>query len=101
MKIKQAIQIGDNVTDIMKLRCISFVTKNPQPPKGFEITYYYHLYPGMMWDYKEDLSHRHVAFKGDWLVEDKDGHWHIMTDDEYKKRNTTEDSRPPQRVGTN
>ncbi len=85
MKFKQAVQIGDNVTDIMKLCCISFVGKNPQPPKGFEIPYYYHLYPGLMWDYREDLSHKHVALKGDWLCEDYEGWWHILKDYEYQQ----------------
>lgn len=85
VKFKQAVQIGDNVTDIMKLRCISYVSKNPQPPKGFEITYYYYLYPGLMWDYKKDLSHRHVAVKGDWLCEDEDGWWHIIGNEEYQR----------------
>ena len=84
-KFKQAVQIGDNVTDIMKLRCISYVSKNPQPPKGFEITYYYYLYPGLMWDYREDLKHRHVAYKGDWLCEDEDGWWHIIGNEEYQR----------------
>lgn len=85
VKFKQAVQIGDNVTDIMKLRCISYVSKNPQPPKGYEITYYYYLYPGLMWDYREDLSHKHVALKGDWLCEDYDGRWHILKDYEYQQ----------------
>ncbi len=85
MKFKQTIQIGRNVTYIMKLPCVSFVSKDPQPPKGFEIPYYYHLYPGLMWDYKEDLSHRHVAVKGDWLCEDSNGKWHALSDEEYRE----------------
>lgn len=84
-KFKQAVQIGDNVTDIIKLRCISFVDKNPQPPESFGLFYYYHLYPGLMWDYKMDLSHRHVAYKGDWLCEDENNRWHILSDEEYQR----------------
>ena len=77
----QAIRIGNNVTNIMKLRCISYVSKNPDLMCG----YHYHLYPGLMHDYKEDLSHRHVAHKGDWLCEVESGWWHILSDSEYKK----------------
>lgn len=80
MKFKQAIQIGDNVTDIMKLRCVSYVSKNPAIIKG---RYYYYLYPGFMWDYKEDLSHNYIARTGDWLCEDYNGDWHILNNKEY------------------
>lgn len=82
MKFKQAIQIGDNVTDIMKLRCVSYVSKNPAIIKG---RYYYYLYPGLMWDYKEDRSHNYIAHTGDWLCEDYDGWWHILKDYEYQQ----------------
>lgn len=82
MRFKQAVQIGDNVTDIINLRCINYVAKQP----CFEfLGYKYHLYAGLMWDYKEDLSHRHIAFKGDWLCEDHDGLWHILKDEEYQQ----------------
>ena len=80
MIFRQAIQIGDNVTDIMKLRCVSYATKNPP---GFGI--HYRLYAGLMWDYREDLTHKRIAFKGDWLCEDYDGLWHILKDEEYKQ----------------
>ena len=80
-KFAHAIKIGDNVTDIMKLFCVSYVSKDPVIEPG---NYYYHLYPGVMWDYKEDLSHKHIARKGDWLCQDYHGDWHILTDEEYK-----------------
>lgn len=85
-KFRFAIQIGDNVTDIFKLRCVSFISKNP-PICGP----HFHLYPGLMWDYKEDLSHRHVAHKGDWLCEDENGEWHILNDKEYKEHGKEEE----------
>ena len=44
----------------------------------------YHLYAGLMWDYKSDLSHNFIAFRGDWLIEHKDGCWQIMSNEEYK-----------------
>lgn len=92
MSIKKAIQIGDNVTDVIRLPCVvACIKKDDQ--QGFEWLEY---------RVKCGVSGRaQYAEKGDWLVEDTNGYWHIMTDDEYKKRKTTEDSRPPQRVGTN
>lgn len=79
-KFTQAVRIGKNISDIFKLRCVSFISKNP-PICGP----HFHLYPGLMWNYKEDLSHRHVAHEGDWLCEDEEGLWHILSDDEYQK----------------
>ena len=79
-KFKLCVRIGDDVTSIMKLRCVSFVGKNTFFPE-----YAYHLYPGLMHDYKEDLSHRHIARKGEWLCEDYDGHWHILSDEQMRK----------------
>ncbi len=79
-KFVRSIQIGSNVTDIMKLRCISYVSKFLTGGDS----YIYHLYPGLMWDYREDLTHKYVATKGDWLCEDEQRLWHILTDKEYK-----------------
>ena len=77
MKIKQAIQIGDNVTDIMKLPCVVACIKKDDR-NGFE------------WlEYRVRCSGRSVyqyAEKGDWIVEDAAGRWYIMTDDEYQKK---------------
>ncbi|MBQ9532651.1 MAG: hypothetical protein IJR71_01625 [Prevotella sp.] len=70
MRFKQAVRIGSNVTDIMKLECVKCVTKQPCP----ETTgYKYHLYDG------------NIAVKGDWLCEDYAGQWHILKDNEYQQ----------------
>lgn len=83
IKFKRVIQIGDNVTDIIKLKCVNYVSK--QLPFEFTHSFCYHLYAGLMHDYREDLSHRCVAFKGDWLCEDEEGHWYIISNKEYQR----------------
>lgn len=92
VKFKNAIRIGDDVTEIMKLRCVNYVTKCPPFIEG---RYAYYLYPGLMWDYKEDLSHCYIAWTGNWLCEDTKNLWHILTNEEYEKH--IEDSQCSQR----
>ena len=90
MKIKRAIQIGDNATDILKLPCVAGVWKQVFQAKSeggrIESTHIileYHLYG--------DISSGSgkvgpiIAINGSWLCEDYDGHWHVMTDIEYKQ----------------
>ena len=62
MKFKQAIQIGDNVTDILKLPCVN--------KAGFEWLMYILKWGG-------------CAEKGDWLCENTDGYWSAHSNDEY------------------
>lgn len=83
IKFKQMVQIGDNVTDIIKLKCVNYVSK--LLPFEFTHSYIYHLYAGLMHDYCEDLSHKQIAFKGDWLCEDEEGHWYIISNKEYQR----------------
>lgn len=76
MTIKQAIQIGDNVTDIMRLPCVvACIKKNDR--QGFSWLEY---------RVKCGASGRaKYAEKYDWLIEDTDGHWYVMTDSKYKQ----------------
>ena len=65
-----AIQIGDNVTDIMKLHCVFSCHKMADG----ELEYL--LYD---WDDKGQYIRAH---KGDWIVEE-DGKHYVLTDKEY------------------
>ena len=79
-KFKQAIRIGKDLNSIFKLRCVSSIGKVLSLCVPC-----FHLYPGLMWDYKEDLTHKHTAHVGDWLCEDEEGHWHILSNEDYQK----------------
>ena len=81
MKFKKATRIGDNVSDIMKLRCVSYVTKNPD----YGVGYHYCMYPGLLHEYKNGISNRYIGHKGDWICEDYNGEWYILTDEEYQR----------------
>ena len=69
-KYKQAIKIGDNVTDMMKLPCVTACHKLNDKC-------------GLEWlEYEISLGdHKEHAEAGDWLCEDYDGQWAILTDD--------------------
>ena len=58
MKFEQAIQIGDNVTDIMKIRMVMRCQKE-RKDDGYELVYYVLVPSGSLLPAK----------KGDWLVE--------------------------------
>lgn len=66
----EAIQIGDNVTDILKLGCISGVKKMPSE-----------AYP-----YEYELFNNTIAHKGDWLVFMKGKDWGMLPDELFKKK---------------
>jgi len=69
---KQQIQIGDNVTDILKLPCVEGVFKvksygGVKEPHEGELRYC--------------LTQNHctqIARKGDWLCEGYDGRWTVI-----------------------
>lgn len=71
MRYIQLIQIGDNVTDILKLPCVTAVFKE-NDKRGFEWLEY-------------NLTNGEVAEKGDWLCEDCNGGWHVLSDEEYNE----------------
>lgn len=79
MKYKQAIQIGDNVTDIMKLPCVLGARKKTYNPAVI----YYILF-GDVITKRVQWGETVKAYTGDWLCEDYDGRWYLLNDKEYK-----------------
>lgn len=73
MIFKQAIQIGDNVTDIMKIRMVMRCQKE-RKDDGYELVYYVLVPSGSLLP----------ARKGDWLVEQGEW-WLVLTDTEYRQ----------------
>ena len=69
MIFRQAIQIGDNVTDILKLPCVKG-GKKCDDKAGFEWLMYILKWGG-------------CAEKGDWLCENTDGYWSAHSNEEY------------------
>lgn len=69
---KQAIQIGNNVTEIMKLPCVLSCTK--------EIWGIYDI----RLRYELTFAYRCYAYAGDWLCEDAEGTWHLLKNEEYE-----------------
>ena len=67
MKIIQAIQVGNNVTNIMRLPCIETCTKR-NDRHGLEYV----------------TTDGDIVESGDWLCETEDGKWLPMSDEEYK-----------------
>lgn len=79
MKFKQAIQIGSNVTDIMKLPCVlGAMKKMYDPPVIYYILFGDTITKRVQW--VETVT----AYTGDWLCEDYDGRWYLLNDKEYK-----------------
>lgn len=80
--MKQAIQIGDNVTDIFRLPCIDSVHKDfvyvPEP----HMTELYRLRINVF-DLQHAKSPTFEGEKGDWLCETDDGKWMCLTNEEY------------------
>lgn len=72
MRYKQAIKIGSNVTDIMRLPCVFSCHKDADGGLC------YLLY---VW-----TNNRIYAIPGDWLCESHDGVWHVLSDEEYEKQ---------------
>lgn len=73
MKFIRSIQISDNVTDIMRLPCISGC-KKLDDKNGFE------------WlEYQTRGCNSEIAEKGDWLCQDPNGDWHVLSDEEHRK----------------
>ena len=81
MRYKQAIQIGDNVTDIMRLPCVISCTKEFW--NNTDIKYMYSLFGDTVCS-KYSWGDSVIAYSGDWLCEDYDGRWHLLSNKEYK-----------------
>ena len=74
MRIKQAIQVGNNVTNIMSLPCIEKCVKR-NDKNGLEWLEY-------------DTTDGDIVVCGDWLCETEEGKWIAMCDEEYKSKMT-------------
>ena len=73
IRFKQTLRINDNVTAIMRLPCVFSCHKESDERLC------YLLYD---WD---DNGKYIEARKGDWLCEDEDGKWSVLTNGEYEK----------------
>lgn len=77
MRFKQCIQISRTIEGIFKLPCIAAVRKDIFGAPFFD-TYGFIMYDG------KSVSAR----DGDWLCEDYDNRWHLLTNEEYKSLTT-------------
>ena len=74
MRIKQAIQVGNNVTNIMSLPCIEKCVKRNDRH-------------GMEW-LEYVTTDGDIVECGDWLCKTDEGKWIAMCDEEYKSKMT-------------
>lgn len=73
-RFRQAIHIGSRVTDtVFRLSCIYSVHKEADGG----ICY-------LLYDWDEQGQYVELR-PGQWLCEDSDGRWHVLSDEEYKK----------------
>lgn len=77
---RQAVQVGNDITGIMKLPCVTECRKRDMYRHRHVIEYYYTLDP-----FKMALKGWQFAHVGEWLCEDSDGKWHLLTDDAYQE----------------
>ena len=70
----QAIQVGTNATEMMKLPCVTACIKTVAGK------YIYELSPRTL-----VLSSRGHAIQGDWLVEEHDGFWRCVEREDLNK----------------
>ena len=80
MNFRQAIQIGNNVYNILMLPCVISVTKEYW---NEDIILRYNLF-GDVISKKYSWGDSIYAYKDDWICEDYDGNWHLLTPSEYK-----------------
>lgn len=84
-KYKQAIQIGNNITDIFNLPCVERIEKERTVIKSV-VDLDYIEFTDVVYTLK-DGTH---AGKGNWLLQDVCGNWHVMTDEKYQKHKDDE-----------
>ena len=72
-KFAQSIQVGNNVTSIMRLPCVTSCHKQNDMQ-------------GLEWlEYVINGDENQRVEKGDWICQDHDGKWHGISDEEYRK----------------
>ena len=81
MRYKQAIQIGRNINGIFYLPCVYQICKNSET-NTIDIWVYLHCLSEEA--KKSGRKYSFIAHIGDWLCEDYEGKWHLLTDKEYR-----------------
>lgn len=71
---RQAIKVGRNITSIFNLPCIFSCHKDDEENPVF-----------LLYDW-DDNGNYIEARRGDWLCEDHEGRWGVLSGREYKKR---------------
>ena len=79
MNFKQAIKIGRGIEDVFRLPCVAAIRKDIFGAA------FYDLYGFIMHDGRS-VSAR----EGDWICEDNEGKWHLLTNEEYEQLKTTD-----------
>lgn len=78
-RFKQCIQVGRNINDVFGLPCVYGCHKfTGIVPDGERYIFLVNVYSS-----QREISK--VAYIGDWLCEDYDGRWHVLSDEEYRK----------------
>ena len=77
--ITKAVQIADNITDILNLPCVYGAVKlnRDLPDVHF-----------LLYDYSGQGGSHTIARKGDWLCKCANGKWKHLSDKEYKELST-------------
>ena len=81
IKFRKAIQVGRNATDILNLPCVIGCQKEFWSDSDIRLRF--ELF-GDTQSTKFRWGESIYAYHGDWLCEDYDGKWHLLTDKEYK-----------------
>lgn len=77
---RQAVQVGNDITGIMKLPCVIECRKRDIYRHKHVIEYYYTLDP-----FKMAVEEWQFAHVGEWLCEDERGKWHLLTNESYQQ----------------
>lgn len=83
VRFKQALQINDNVTAIMRLPCVIGCRKEFWSDS--DICLRFELF-GDTQSTKFRWGESIYAYHGDWLCESYDGVWHLLSNEEYEKQ---------------
>lgn len=81
IKFKQAIRVGNNIEHIFNLPCVCQINKINNS-KEIEV-WIYLSYKRV--EIERRRKYDFIANVGDWLCEDEDGKWLVLTNWEYEK----------------
>lgn len=82
MNVKRAIQVGRNLSDIFNLPCVYQIVKS-EDTGGIEVWIYLRY---LRHEEEKRREYSFIAHIGDWLCEDDDGLWRVLSDDEYEQQ---------------